>query len=438
MKYLFAILISLMSVTPTSASDRIYATGCIPSTPEDWERVGVPLRSPSEELRASRLARLSCDSIGLLSIPLTNSKPVLPRYEIPTMSDVKNQSPLGTCSIFAIVAAIEAQLPKGTIISEAELFTRVKTIVAARLQEGVALSSYIPLLRDGVVLNHQYVDYDFFAYYVLNIIKNKREVTISSNHGESVRHLKTCATEHGKAPREFHPTWNEAVGTVHESIIPGTEPMNVTLRNAGWGGLLNLFPGSGLLNQLTREVIRTQYNIDPNSYMPLPGLKVSVIITNQSQANESQRDRLIEDIKQSICNNVPVVVDVKTFAKFERDTTGKGDHIIVDGKYISANQGEGVYKKVSQWLFDSLKENREFIVDTNIKAGYDDERAHAICICGYDNAYQPDKLKPAVSAFKFKNSWGERYGNQGYGWLTEAYVRQYTYNALVLDINGRQ
>ncbi|MDP3641437.1 MAG: hypothetical protein Q8R43_03285 [Alphaproteobacteria bacterium] len=49
MKYLFAILISLISVTPTSASDRIYATGCIPSTPEDWERAGVPLRSPSEE-----------------------------------------------------------------------------------------------------------------------------------------------------------------------------------------------------------------------------------------------------------------------------------------------------------------------------------------------------------------------------------------------------
>ncbi|MDP3641436.1 MAG: hypothetical protein Q8R43_03280, partial [Alphaproteobacteria bacterium] len=328
------------------------------------------------------------------------------------------------CSIFAIVAAIEAQLPKGTIISEAELFTRVKTIVAARLQEGVALSRYIPLLRDGVVLNHQYVDYDFFAYYVLNIIKNKREVTIPPNHGESVRHLKTCATEHGKAPSDFHPTWNEAVGTVHESIIPGTEPMNVTLRNAGWGGLLNLFPGSGLLNQLTREVTRTRYNIDPNSYMPLPGLKVKLLFTRGEgdYVSEPQRDRLIEDLKQSICNNVPVVVDVKTYAKYRKVEQGQGDHVEVAGKpFKEVDKGQGDYKKVSQWLSDSLKENMGAIVTTNI-TGYGWEGAHVICICGYDSAYQADKRKPAVSAFKFKNSWGERYGNEGYAWLTEDYV----------------
>jgi hypothetical protein len=173
--------------------------------------------------------------------------------------------------------------------------------------------------------------------------------------------------------------------------------------------------------------------------MPLPGLKVSVLFTNQLQASESQRDRLIEDLKQSICNNVPVVVDVKTFAKFERDTTGNGNYIIeVEGKpYKEVDIGQGNYKKVSQWLSDSLKENRGFIVDTNIKAGYDDEGAHAICICGYDSAYQPDKSKPPVSAFKFKNSWGRTYGDEGYAWLTEDYIRQYTYNALVLDVNGR-
>jgi C1A family cysteine protease len=171
---------------------------------------------------------------------------------------------------------------------------------------------------------------------------------------------------------------------------------------------------------------------------------MTLIFTRGSRgANE---DALIEGLKQSICKDVPVVVDVKTFAKFEF-VPGNGNYIKEDdGLYRKVNKEKGEkgdYNKGTQWLSDSLKANNGYIVDTNI-TGYGWEGAHAICICGYDSAYQPDKHKPAVSsksavsAFKFKNSWGEGYGNEGYAWITEDYVRQYTYNGLVLDINGRQ
>ena len=41
---------------------------------------------------------------------------------------------------------------------------------------------------------------------------------------------------------------------------------------------------------------------------------------------------------------------------------------------------------------------------------------HAICIVGYD-----DKLK----IFKFKNSWGANWGNDGYGYLSYLYMKMY-------------
>ncbi len=45
---------------------------------------------------------------------------------------------------------------------------------------------------------------------------------------------------------------------------------------------------------------------------------------------------------------------------------------------------------------------------------------HAICIVGYD-----DKL----SIFKFKNSWGANWGNNGYGYLPYVYMKKYCSDA---------
>ncbi len=45
---------------------------------------------------------------------------------------------------------------------------------------------------------------------------------------------------------------------------------------------------------------------------------------------------------------------------------------------------------------------------------------HAICIMGYD-----DRLK----IFKFKNSWGTKWANQGYGYLPYEYMKKYSSDA---------
>lgn len=50
---------------------------------------------------------------------------------------------------------------------------------------------------------------------------------------------------------------------------------------------------------------------------------------------------------------------------------------------------------------------------------------HAICICGFDDALQ---------AFKFKNSWGADWGDNGYGWISYEYVSRYASDALVYTI----
>jgi hypothetical protein len=229
MKYLFAILISLVPGTISAAAERIYSTGCIPSTPKDWERAGVPLRSSSEELRLGRVTQLSCGSTALLSKRLTDSKPILPRYEIPTMSDVKNQSQLGTCSIFAIVAAIEAQLPKGTIISEAELFMRLKCVqfdvnrpYGIRKQRGANLASYALSLRHGVVLDEQFIDYNAFVDYVLNVVKDEAAITVSVNYQESIMHLQEDMQRKGITVRNFRPIWTQAGFEEHFPFCRGS------------------------------------------------------------------------------------------------------------------------------------------------------------------------------------------------------------------------
>jgi C1A family cysteine protease len=45
---------------------------------------------------------------------------------------------------------------------------------------------------------------------------------------------------------------------------------------------------------------------------------------------------------------------------------------------------------------------------------------HAICIMGYDDTKKH---------FKFKNSWGNKWGGKGYGYLTYDYMKRYCVDA---------
>lgn len=45
---------------------------------------------------------------------------------------------------------------------------------------------------------------------------------------------------------------------------------------------------------------------------------------------------------------------------------------------------------------------------------------HAICVCGYDDMR---------SLIKFKNSWGDSWGDKGYGYLQYDYIRNYMWDA---------
>lgn len=157
MKYLFAILISLIPVTISAAAERIYSMGCIPSTPEDWERVGVSY-SPSESSGSRSSSGLGC---GIIQDP---NRLYVPEALELKMSPVKRQGRLGTCTVFTIVACIEYLFPE-YFVSEAELLIRAVTKGKRDKSDttGTPFHLYTPFLKyEGVVQNKEFISYDAF------------------------------------------------------------------------------------------------------------------------------------------------------------------------------------------------------------------------------------------------------------------------------------
>ncbi|MFH0918060.1 MAG: C1 family peptidase [Candidatus Omnitrophota bacterium] len=85
--------------------------------------------------------------------------------------------------------------------------------------------------------------------------------------------------------------------------------------------------------------------------------------------------------------------------------------LLINGPFIA-----GV--KVFQSWFTKKIERSGFI--SMPKRNEESVGGHAICIVGYDN-----KLK----ILKFKNSWGVKWGDQGYGYLPYEYMKQYCNDA---------
>ncbi len=85
--------------------------------------------------------------------------------------------------------------------------------------------------------------------------------------------------------------------------------------------------------------------------------------------------------------------------------------LLVNGPFIA---GVKVYRS---WFNENVQKSGRIPLP---KHNEEEMGGHAICIMGYD-----DKAK----VFKFKNSWGARWADKGYGYLPYAYMQQYCRDA---------
>jgi hypothetical protein len=155
MKYLFAVLVALTSVV--WGAEHTYPTGCIPSTPEDWERVGGPY-SAFEGTKTQARGGLGC---GIIQDP--NAIFVPEALEL-NMSPVKRQGNIKTCTVFTIAACIEYLLP-GYLVSEGELLIRAVTKGRRNRLDvnGTPFHLYSPFIKyEGVVESKTFISYEVF------------------------------------------------------------------------------------------------------------------------------------------------------------------------------------------------------------------------------------------------------------------------------------
>jgi C1A family cysteine protease len=74
--------------------------------------------------------------------------------------------------------------------------------------------------------------------------------------------------------------------------------------------------------------------------------------------------------------------------------------------------------------------NRYTIEVPSLASGFKLYGAHAICLCGYDNERR---------AFRFKNSYGIGYADQGCAWISYDYIAKHTIDeeAFAITIDHR-
>lgn len=102
--------------------------------------------------------------------------------------------------------------------------------------------------------------------------------------------------------------------------------------------------------------------------------------------------RGIQDMKSALVNNGPFVIGVVVFDTWFQSTVRRNGEIPMP-----------------------LPEEVERYNDDPSEFG-----GHAICVVGYDDR---------INRFKFKNSWGEDWGNHGYGTIPYDYLKDYGWDA---------
>ncbi len=133
-----------------------------------------------------------------------------------------------------------------------------------------------------------------------------------------------------------------------------------------------------------------KYGTPPESYWPY-------------RPHQTDRPKPNAD-KAAIRYRVKAYARIKTVMEMKRS-------LVINGPYLA---GVDVYES---WF---VKKTEKTGLIPMPKRSDQYQGGHAICIVGYDDA---KKL------FKFKNSWGDDWGDNGYGYLTYDYMKQYCLDA---------
>ena len=113
-----------------------------------------------------------------------------------------------------------------------------------------------------------------------------------------------------------------------------------------------------------------------------------------------------------------IAIGVDTFVKFKitPDENGNPKKIVT----------------LDLWLDKDYLESIDYRLDMpdkeHLPAGVEIDGGHAICLCGYDDS---------LGAFRFKNSWGTGWGDQGYAWISYDYIKNHSieYGAVYVTKN---
>lgn len=406
MKYLFAILISLMSIAPISASHRLYnETGALPSTLEDWERVGVPLFSSSRAVERGN--RLSCGILQLGTFRLSEF-PKLPDAspEI-LMSEVKDQGcEHGFCTAFAVCACAEAIT--GKVFSESELILRLKTERGDdKTCDGSYLYLYPMLLRCGLVLNEDFPKYDAFELYI-QIRKNQSD---PKKHNPAFPLLESSERFCGNSE-----DYQDAITSFKSWCKKANKPMPITMRPS-WGHAV--ISAKNYKGDLVRKYPQFQREFKERPHI---GFTVMLLDAHSYYEASFKMERIavfephhpsgdpLHSLKIKLLQKTPIALCIKTFAKYKFDADGKR-----------------VIEKT--WLGTAPKLENNYKIDAP-PSEYERYGGHALCLCGYDDS---------KGAFRIKNSWSTTWADKGYAWLSYDYVAQHAFmdDAFSIELDRR-
>lgn len=372
LKYLILVYIIL---TGSLHAAHPYSTGCIPETDDDLRRKGVTLynlcpRPTTQSLSCGAAARSTAQSLEPATA-LSQSVDLCSTH--PWMSHVKNQKQVCACSAFAVVACLEFLVP-GLRFSETELFLRMITKGHGSRERigGTAISEYGFLIQNGITPEELFIQYEHFHDAVMareadESIHTLEKVAPSVDYKESLDYFKRICPH---VPANLVPVWVE-----EEQYFRGLGKRTVTVPRGFWK--------------------------ETNFYM-LP-LKVN-------GAN------IIDTIKL-VLQSAPAATSVTTFVKYRRGA---------DGAKVLNAKGASIIEE-NYWSTESVKRRGNLITLPPMdfeSSGF----AHAICICGYNDTYQYEdpitkEKMPPVPTFKFKNSWGTTWGDNGYAWVSYDFLR---------------